>query len=108
METAFRNRTYRTNRSRIMIIRTTGSVLFALSILGLVSCGQQQSATAIDPALGMACFEAHRVTLPLGSQYEGIEGGTAERITIRSMTGTGVETFDCTLGAEGAVQAVGR
>ncbi|MGB5835051.1 MAG: hypothetical protein WBG92_24120 [Thiohalocapsa sp.] len=91
-----------------MSIRITRNVLFALSILSLVSCGQQQSAAEIDPALGRTCFEAHRVTLPPGSQYEGIEGGTAERITIRSMTGAGVETFDCTLGAEGEVQAVGR
>ncbi len=80
-------------------------LLFALSTLSLVACGQQPSATQIDPALGRTCFEAHRPTLPPGSQYEGIEAGTAERITIRSMTGAGVETFDCTLGAEGEVEA---
>ena len=91
-----------------MSARITRSVPFALSILSLVSCGQQQSAAEIAPALGRTCFEAHRVTLPPGSQYEGIEGGTAERITIRSMTGAGVETFDCTLSAGGEVQAVGR
>ncbi|MBK1704186.1 hypothetical protein [Halochromatium glycolicum] len=86
--------------------RTTISMLLALTTLGLVSCGQQQPAAEIDPALGRACFDAHLPTLPPGSQYEGIAGGTAERIRIRSMTGTRVETFDCSLGAEGEVEPI--
>lgn len=91
-----------------MSVRITTSMLFVLSALSLVSCDRQQPAAEIDPALGWACFEAHRATLPLGSQYEGVEEVTTERISIRSMTGAGVERFDCTLGTEGDVQAVGE
>ena len=63
------------------------------------------SAPDVDPILGRACFEAHRSSLPPGSQYEGIAGASSDRITIRSMTGTTVETFECTVGADGTVRA---
>jgi hypothetical protein len=43
--------------------------------------------------------------LPPGSQYEGIAAASADRITIRSMTGTRVETFNCELGADRTVRA---
>ena len=76
-----------------------------LSTTVLVSCGQQQSSLDVDPALGRACFDAHVANLPPGSQYEGIAAASADRITIRSMTGTRVETFDCELGADRTVRA---
>jgi hypothetical protein len=71
----------------------------------LVSCGDQQSFQDLDPALGRACFDAHVANLPPGSQYEGIAAASADRITIRSMTGTRLETFDCELGADRTVRA---
>jgi len=74
----------------------------------LASCGQQQSSQDVDPALGRACFDAHVGNLPPGSQYEGIAAASADRITIRSMTGTRVETFACALGADRTVRAVAK
>ena len=71
----------------------------------LVSCGEQQSSQDVDPALGRACFDAHVANLPPGSQYEGIAAASADRITIRSMTGTRVETFNCELAADRTVRA---
>jgi hypothetical protein len=73
----------------------------------LLSCSQQQSTPDVDPALGRACFDAHVANLPPGSQYEGIAAASAERITIRAMTGTKVETFDCALAADRTVRPVG-
>ncbi|MBK1620257.1 hypothetical protein CKO42_17780 [Lamprobacter modestohalophilus] len=53
--------------------------------------------------VGRDCFESHLPTLPPGSQYEGIAEASDNRITIRAMTGTQVETFDCSLGPDGTV-----
>jgi hypothetical protein len=83
-------------------------VLLLVTATVLVSCGQQQSAPDVDAALGRACFDAYMATLPPGSQYEGIAAASAERITIRAMTGTRVETFDCVLGADGTVRPAGE
>jgi hypothetical protein len=45
--------------------------------------------------LGRACFDVHQRALPPGSQYEGIAEAVEIRVTIRAMTGTEVQTFDC-------------
>ena len=69
----------------------------------LLSCGQQQPPKDVDPTLGRDCFESHQPSLPPGSQYEGIAKASDHRITIRAMTGTQVETFDCSLRPDGTV-----
>ena len=90
-------------------MRVPASVVpLLLATAVLLSCGQQQSAPDADPALGRACFDAHVANLPPGSQYEGIADASAERITIRAMTGTKVETFKCTRDADGTVRPVGK
>ncbi|MGD8275767.1 MAG: hypothetical protein PVJ30_07385, partial [Thiohalocapsa sp.] len=58
------------------------------------------------PTLGRTCFEAHQPALPPGSQYEGIAEASDSRITIRAMTGTEVETFDCSLAPDGTATAI--
>jgi hypothetical protein len=83
-------------------------ITLLLTTTVLLSCGQQQSATDVDPLLGRACFDAHVANLPPGSQYEGIAAASAERLTIRAMTGTRVETLECRLGADGTVRASGE
>jgi hypothetical protein len=82
-------------------------VQLALTAL-LVSCDQQQSATDVDPMLGLECFENHRATLPPGTQYEGIEKVDENRLTIRIMNGVDVVTLDCVLGPDGALLSTGK
>ena len=74
-----------------------------VSTAALLACGQQQPPHEVDPMLGRDCFESHLPSLPPGSQYEGIAETVDHRITIRAMTGTQVETFDCSLGSDGTV-----
>ncbi|MEA3642525.1 MAG: hypothetical protein VBE63_21665 [Lamprobacter sp.] len=74
-----------------------------VSTATLLSCRQQQPPQDVDPTLGRDCFESHQPSLPPGSQYEGIAQASDHRISIRAMTGTQVETFDCSLKADGTV-----
>jgi hypothetical protein len=74
-----------------------------VSTATLLSCGQQQPPNNVDPNLGRDCFASHQPSLPPGSQYEGIAEASDHRITIRAMTGTQVETFDCSLSPDGTV-----
>lgn len=74
-----------------------------VSTAALLACGQQQPPKDVDPMVGRDCFESHQPSLPPGSQYEGIAEASDNRITIRAMTGTQVETFDCSLGPDGTV-----
>jgi hypothetical protein len=83
-------------------------VTLLLTTTVLLSCGQQQSGADVDPALGRACFDSYVADLPPGSQYEGVATASAERITIRAMTGTKVETLDCILGADSSVRPAGQ
>ena len=82
-------------------------VQFALMAL-LVSCGQQNSTSDIDPKLGHECFEIHRASLPPGTQYEGIEKLAENRLTIRIMNGVEVVTLDCGLHPDGTLQGTGK
>jgi hypothetical protein len=77
-----------------------------VSTTALLSCGPQSAPPDVDPKLGRACFEAHQRTLPPGSQYEGIAEASETLITIRAMTGTEVETFDCSLTPDGTATAI--
>jgi hypothetical protein len=77
-----------------------------VSTAALLSCGQQQPPINVDPTLGRACFETHQPTLPPGSQYEGVAEASESRITIRAMTGTELETFDCSLTPDGTATAI--
>ena len=72
----------------------------------LLSCGPQSPPPDVSPTLGRVCFEAHQPTLAPGSQYEGIARASDGRITIRAMTGTDVETFECSLTTDGTATAI--
>jgi len=85
----------------------TAIVQLALIAL-LLSCDQQHSASDIDPKLGLECFESQRATLPPGTQYEGIDKLTENRLTIKIMNGVEVVTLDCGLNPDGTVQSTGR
>ena len=85
----------------------TAIVQLALIAL-LLSCDQQHSASDIDPKLGLECFESQRATLPPGTQYEGIEKLTENKLTIKIMNGVEVVTLDCGLNPDGTVQSTGR
>ena len=78
-----------------------------LALIGLLSsCDQQQSASDIDPMLGLECFESHH--LPPGTQYEGIEKLAEDVMTIRIMNGVDVVTLDCGLKPDGTLQNSGK
>ncbi len=74
----------------------------------LASCNQENQASAIDPGLGLGCFDNHRATLAPGTQYEGIEKLTGNRLTIRIMNGVDVVTLDCELNTDGTLQSAGN
>ncbi len=74
----------------------TAFMYLAFSAL-LLACGQQDPGSAIDPMTGRECFESHRVALPPGTQYEGIDKVTKELITIKIMSGVDVTTLECPL-----------
>jgi hypothetical protein len=79
-------------------MRIPGSITpVVVSTTALLSCGPQSPPPIVDPTLGRACFEAHQPNLPPGSQYEGIAEASETHISIRAMTGTGVQTFECSL-----------
>jgi hypothetical protein len=75
----------------------------AVATAALLACGPQQPSNDVDPMLGQDCFASHLPALPPGSQYEGIAEASDNRIRIRAMTGTRLETFDCSLGPDGTV-----
>jgi hypothetical protein len=85
----------------------TAIVCLAVTAL-LSSCDQQKSTSDIDPMLGVECFESHRVSLPPGTQYEGIEKLAENRLTIRIMNGVDVVTLDCGLNQDGTLQSTGK
>jgi hypothetical protein len=75
----------------------------------LYACEQQQNSTPdIDPRLGLECFESYRASLPPGTQYEGIEKLTENRLTIRIMNGVEVVTLDCELNPDGTLRSTGK
>ena len=85
------------------------STIVQLALIALLfSCEQQHSAPDIDPKLGVECFESQRAALPPGTQYEGIEKLTENRLTIKIMNGVEVVTLDCGLNPDGTVQSTGR
>ena len=78
-----------------------------IALIGLLSaCDQQNASPEIDPVLGFECFESHR--LPPGTQYEGIEKLTDNKLTIRIMNGVAVVTLDCVLNPDGTLQNTGK
>ena len=74
----------------------------------LSSCDQQHSSSGIDPKLGLGCYESHRATLPPGTQYEGIERLSGNRLTIKIMNGVDVVKLDCGLNPDGTTQVNGN
>ena len=85
----------------------TTIVFLALTVL-LFSCDQRNSASDVDPKLGLECFESHRAALPPGTQYEGIEKLADNVLSIRIMNGVEVVTLDCGLNPDGALQGTGK
>ena len=83
----------------------TTIVFLALTVL-LFSCDQRNSASDVDPRLGLECFESHR--LPPGTQYEGIEKLADNVLSIRVMDGVEVVTLDCGLNSDGTLQNTGK
>ena len=74
----------------------------------LCACDQQHSASDVDPMLGLECFESHRTSLPPGTQYEGIEKYSDDRLTIRIMNGVDVVKLDCGLNPDGTLRSTGK
>lgn len=70
----------------------------------LLACDQHSASSAIDPEVGSACFEAHRFTLPPGTQYEGIDRLTRGKVLIKIMDGVRVATIECALNPDGSLQ----
>ena len=91
--------------SRIRILTTF--IQLAVTAL-LFSCDQQHAAPDIDSRVGLECFENHRVSLPPGTQYEGIEKLAENVLTIRIMNGVDVVTLDCGLNPDGALRSTGK
>jgi hypothetical protein len=83
-----------------------GVVVCALATAALSGCGPQSPPPDVDQTLGRACFEAHQPGLPPGSQYEGIAEASETHITVRAMTGSTVENFECALAPDGTVSAI--
>ena len=83
----------------------TSIIQLALMTL-LISCDQRQSTSDVDPKLGLACFESHR--LPSGTQYEGIEKVDENGLTIRIMNGVDVVTLDCWLNPDRTLRSTGK
>jgi hypothetical protein len=61
----------------------------------------------VDPRLGQDCLELHRASLPPGTQFEGIESASDDRLTIRVMTGVEVTTLSCARGPDGSLAPLG-
>lgn len=69
----------------------------------LFACEQQDSGTAVDPMTGRECFESRRAALSPGTQYEGIDRVSNDRIVIRIMNGVDVTTLECGLDPDGSI-----
>jgi len=83
------------------------TTIVSLALIALLfSCDQQDSASDIDPKLGLECFESH--SLPPGTQYEGIDKLAEGVLTIRVMNGVDVVMLDCGLNPDGTLQSTGR
>jgi hypothetical protein len=77
-----------------------------VSTAAVLSCGPQSPPPDVDQTSGRACFEAHQPNLLPGSQYEGIAEASENRISIRAITGTEVEPFECSLTPDGMATAI--
>ena len=97
-----------TGRQEYPFMRIRTAMFYLILMLTPLGCDRQQSTGEIDPQLGIACFEQQRPSLPPGTQYEGIEQLSGDRLTIRIMNGVEVVTLDCMLNEEGVVQGAGR
>ena len=75
-------------------------------IAPLFSCDSHQSTPAIDPKLGLECFDIHRTSLPPGTQYEGIEKVIENRLTVKIMNGIEVVTIDCGMKPDGTLEGI--
>jgi len=89
-------------------MRIITTIIYITLTALLVSCDQPHSASGIDPQLGLECFESHRASLPVGTQYEGIEKLAVNRLIIKIMNGVKVETLDCGLNPDGTLRSTGN
>ena len=83
-------------------------ILCTLLTALLSACDQQHAASEAGLKLGLECFESHRASLLPGTQYEGIEKLTENRVAIKIMNGVDVVTIDCKLNPDGTLQGTGK
>ncbi|HUT40960.1 MAG TPA: hypothetical protein VM011_06410 [Gammaproteobacteria bacterium] len=88
-------------------MRIHNAIVFTIVATLLVACEEQKPAAAIDPMTGVECFEAYRASLPPGTQYEGVDKVTGDRITIKIMNGVDVVTMECRINPDGSVGQLG-
>ncbi|MGB5473244.1 MAG: hypothetical protein WBQ78_07190 [Gammaproteobacteria bacterium] len=84
-------------------MRIHTAIVFTIVATLLFACEEQKPATAIDPMTGLKCFEAHRASLPPGTQYEGVDKVTGDQITIKIMNGIDIVTMECRTNPDGSV-----
>jgi hypothetical protein len=88
-------------------MRIFTTIVFLALTAFLSSCDQRQSAD-VDPKLGLSCYESHRATLPPGTQYEGIEKLTEDKLTIKIMNGVDMVSLYCGFNPDGTMQVTGK
>jgi hypothetical protein len=79
-----------------------------LAITAFISSCDKRQSTGADHRLGLECFEKHRRSLPLGTQYEGVEKNIEGRLVIQVMNGVEMVTLDCMPYPDEAVQGKGK
>ena len=77
-------------------------LIFTLTTPLILSCEPRDSAPDVDPQVGRKCFDLHLASLPPGTQYEGFKA-TADRITVKVMTGAKLENLGCLLKPDGTL-----
>ena len=74
----------------------------------IASCNQGRPVSDVDPKLGRECFERHRSSLPPGTQYEGVDMISENRLTIRVMNGVDLVKVHCMLRPGGGLEETGE
>ncbi len=89
-------------------MRLLSAIAYVALAVFLASCNQRAPASDVDPKLGRECFERQRASLPPGTQYEGVDGVSENRLTIKVMNGVDVVKVDCMLGPGGGLEETGE
>ena len=89
-------------------MRFISAIVCVAATLFIASCNQRQPTSDVDPMLGRECFERHRASLPPGTQYEGVDRVSENRLVIKVMNGVDVVKVDCMLGPGGGLKGRGE